>query len=156
MALVYRLSKERYKFDLSGIGAEKFGGRWNSKGVRMIYASDSRALAKLEVAVHVALHRIPKNYFLTVVEIPDELVSNYDTQQLEGKKWKHNPPIKFTQSEGDDFVTQNNSLALKVPSAVVEGDFNYLINPGHPEAKKIKIMHTKRFVFDMRLFKKAT
>ncbi|HET8734957.1 MAG TPA: RES family NAD+ phosphorylase [Pricia sp.] len=150
---VYRLSKERYKTDLSGKGAEQFGGRWNSKGVRMLYTADSRALAKLEVAVNLALHKIPKNYFLTVVEIPDTSIVEYDVNLLKGKEWKHNPPIKFTQSEGDAFVGANRGLALKVPSAVVEGDFNYVINPGHPDAKLLSIESMARFEFDMRLFK---
>lgn len=150
---VYRLSKEKYKTDLTGIGAEKFGGRWNSKGVRMLYTSDSRALAKLEVAVHVALHRIPKNYFLTVIEIPDTSVVAYNVSLLKDKKWKNNPPIKFTQSEGDTFIAANSVLAMKVPSTVVEGDFNYLINPGHPDAKFISILSSESFQFDMRLFK---
>ena len=149
---VYRLSKEKYKTDLSGIGAEKFGGRWNSKGVRMLYTSDSRALAKLEAAVHIALHRIPKSYFLTIIEIPDTSVEHYDIGSLKGKKWKNHPPIKFTQTEGDAFVAANSSLAMKVPSTVVDGDFNYLINPGHPDAKHISMVSAERFQFDMRLF----
>ena len=150
---VYRLSKEKYKTDLSGVGAEKFGGRWNSKGVRMLYTSDSRALAKLEVAVHLALHRIPKNYFLTVIEIPEKTIAIYDKSALKGKDWKHNPPIKFTQLQGDYFIENQKSLALKVPSTVVEGDFNYIINPAHKNAKLLRIKTTEEFQFDLRLFR---
>jgi len=150
---VYRLSKEKYKGDLSGRGAETFGGRWNSKGTRMVYTSDSRALAKLEVAVNVALHRIPKNYFMTIIEIPDSVVVHYDIKLLEGKNWKNNPPIKFTQSEGDNFVKSGEHLALKIPSVVVEGDYNYIINPSHPNIGSVKIVDTQMFSFDMRLFK---
>ena len=150
---VYRLSKEKYKDDLSGAGAEKFGGRWNNKGTRMVYTADSRALAKLEVAVNLALHRIPKNYFLTIIELPDAEVLDYDIKLLKGKHWKNNPPIKFTQSEGDHFVASGKSLALKVPSAVVEGDYNYIINPAHPKITKLKIVSTEKFSFDMRLFR---
>lgn len=150
---VYRLSKEKYKDNLSGAGAEKFGGRWNSKGTRMVYTSDSRALAKLEVAVNVALHRIPKNYFLTIIEIPDLEVADYDMNLLNGKNWKNNPPIKFTQSEGDHFLESAQFLALKVPSAVVEGDYNYLIYPSHPKISLLKIVGSEKFTFDMRLFK---
>jgi len=150
---VYRLSKEKYKDDLSGAGAEKFGGRWNSKGTRMVYTADSRALAKLEVAVNLALHRIPKNYFLAIIELPDTEVVDYDIKLLKGKQWKNNPPIKFTQSEGDYFVASGKYLALKVPSAVVEGDYNYIINPAHPKITKLKIVSTEKFSFDMRLFR---
>lgn len=150
---VYRLSKEKYKDDLSDRGAENFGGRWNSRGTRMVYTSDSRALAKLEVAVNVALHRIPKNYFMTIIEIPDVAVADYNSKLLEGKNWKNNPPIKFTQSEGDNFVKSGSDLALKVPSVVVEGDYNYIINPSHPNIGLVKIVATEKFSFDMRLFK---
>ncbi len=149
---VYRLSKEKYKDDLSGWGAEKFGGRWNSKGTRMVYTSDSRALAKLEVAVNVALHRIPKNYFLTIIEIPKEHIGEYNTKLLDGKNWKNNPPIKFTQSAGDHFIKSGGHLALKVPSVVVKGDYNYIINPYHPNIGFLKIVDTQKFSFDMRLF----
>ncbi|MFS4466538.1 RES family NAD+ phosphorylase [Maribacter sp. 2210JD10-5] len=149
----YRLSKEKYKADLSGIGAEKLGGRWNSKGTRMVYASDSRALAKLEVAVNMALNRLPKNYYMTIIEIPDKLIFEYPVQNLVGHDWKNNPPIKFTQTEGNAFVHKNEFLAMKVPSAVVDGDYNYLINPQHPHASKIKILGSEKFSFDLRLFK---
>lgn len=150
---VYRLSKEAYKNDLSGIGAEKYGGRWNSRGTRLIYTSESRALAKLELAVNLALHRIPKNYYLTTIELPSECIMEYDVRLLKGKDWKHNPPIKFTQKEGDGFVKSVETLALKVPSAVVQGDYNYLINPNHPNIQKIEIVRVEKFSFDMRLFK---
>jgi RES domain-containing protein len=150
---IYRLTKEKYKDDLSGKGAETHGGRWNSKGTRMLYTSDSRALAKLEVAVNMPLNKLPKNYYMTALEIPDNLISEYDIDILKGKDWKNNPPIKFTQTEGDGFIVSGKDLALKVPSSVVEGDFNYLINPEHKDADKIKIVSSAKFNFDMRLFK---
>lgn len=151
--MVFRLSKEKYKLDLSGIGSEKLGGRWNSKGTRMVYTSDSRALAKLEVAVNMALNRLPKNYYMTIIEIPDDLILEYDVINLKGIDWKNNPPIRFTQTEGDEFVKSGNSLVMKVPSVVVEGDYNYLINPQHPKADRITIKGSERFSFDLRLFK---
>lgn len=150
---VYRLSKEKYKDDLSGMGAERYGGRWNSKGKGMIYTADSRALAKLEVAVHVALYRMPRDYYMVVLDIPDEEIVPYDITRLQGKDWKHNPPIKFTQTEGDLFLEERNSLVLKVPSTLVEGDFNLLINPEHAKAKRLKILGSQKFDFDMRLFR---
>ncbi len=149
---VYRLSKEKYKLDLSGIGAEKLGGRWNSKGTRLVYTSDSRALAKLEVAVNMALNRLPKNYYLTILEIPDDFIIAYNIEQLDDKDWKNNPPIKFTQTQGDEFAKSKEALVLKVPSAVVDGDYNYLINPQHTDMSEIKILGSEAFRFDMRLF----
>jgi len=151
--IVYRLSKGKYKNDLSGIGAEKFGGRWNNKGFRMVYTSESRALANLEVAVHVALKLVPKDYYLTTIEIPDELIKSYPENKLNGKDWKTHPPSEFTQKEGDNFIKKNKSLVLKVPSAIVHGDYNYLINPVHKDIESVKILSNEPFTFDERLFK---
>ncbi|MAU71189.1 MAG: RES superfamily protein [Pseudozobellia sp.] len=151
--IVYRLGKENYKNDLSGIGAEKFGGRWNSKGVRMVYTSQSRALANLEVAVHLTLKLVPKDYYLTAIEIPDELVLPYPEKKLQGKNWKTHPPTSFTQEEGDKFIKSSKNLVLKVPSAIVQGDYNFLINPVHSDIGKIKVLYPELFSFDKRLFR---
>ncbi|MFC4095744.1 RES family NAD+ phosphorylase [Euzebyella saccharophila] len=151
--IVYRLGKEKYKNDLSGIGAEKFGGRWNSKGVRMVYTSQSRALANLEVAVHLTLKLVPKDYYLTSIEIPDELILDYPEKKLQGKNWKTHPPSSFTQVEGDKFIKTGQKLALKVPSAIVQGDHNFLINPLHADIGKVKVLSSELFSFDKRLFR---
>jgi len=150
--IVYRLGKKKYNNDLSGIGAEKYGGRWNNKGTRMVYTSQSRALANLEVAVHVALKNVPKDYYLTTIEIPDSFIQNYPLSRLKDKDWKTHPPSEFTQNEGDNFVRKNKTLALKVPSAIVQGDYNYLINPVHKDIGSIKIVSNEPFTFDKRLF----
>lgn len=97
--IVFRLGKEKYKNDLSGIGAEKFGGRWNSKGVRMVYTSQSRALANLEVAVHLTLKLVPKDYYLTSIEIPDELILDYPEKKTSRQKLE-NPPTIFIYTVG--------------------------------------------------------
>jgi len=151
--IIFRLSKEKYKNDLSGIGAEKYGGRWNNKGTRMVYTAESRALANLEVAVHLALKNLPKNYYLTSIEVPDTLIVSYNEKRLKNKNWRSNPPIEFTQSEGDAFIKANKLLVLKVPSAIVKGDFNYLINPLHKDIGTIKVLRSESFSFDERLFK---
>lgn len=151
--IVFRLSKKEYCNDLSGIGAEKFGGRWNNKGTRMVYTSQSRALASLEVAVHIPLHLAPNNYFLTAIEIPDELIQEYPQSRLRSQNWKSHPPSEFTQREGDTFIRDGKSLCLRVPSAIVQGDYNYLINPLHNDMPKVKILSSEPFTFDKRLFR---
>ncbi|WP_339709981.1 RES family NAD+ phosphorylase [uncultured Kriegella sp.] len=150
--IVFRLSKEKYKNDLSGIGAEKYGGRWNNKGTRVVYTAESRALANLEVAVHVALYGLPKNYYLTSIEIPEKLIIEYNQKRLKNQNWRSNPPLDFTQTEGDNFINDQKGLILKVPSAIVQGDHNYLINPLHHDFGKVKIVETNPFNFDRRLF----
>jgi len=152
--IVYRLSKQAYIHDLSGRGAELNGGRWNSKGTAVVYISSSRALAVLEVAVHTPLGFMPSDYFMATIELPDNAeIFKPGAAQLP-EKWKSNPLIKATQQIGDSFVKANKYLALQVPSATVAGDFNYLLNPLHPDFKAVKIINTEFFEFDSRLFKK--
>ena len=152
--IVYRLSKEKYIADLTGTGARMTGGRWNSQGLSMVYTSSSRALCMAEVAVHLPLSILPKDYFMATILIPDSIpVEEIDIKKLP-KNWSKFPPLTTTQKVGDKFVLEHNNLVLKVPSAVVQGDFNYLVNPLHSDSKKIKIKSIEPFTFDDRLFKR--
>jgi RES domain-containing protein len=149
--IVYRLSKSKYSADLSGKGAEKAGGRWNSKGVAMIYTSASRALCTAEVAVHVPLGIVPFDYELVTIEMPDDSVTEMDIKDLTAD-WCSFPHSDSTQKLGDRFAREGKFLVLKVPSVVVQGEFNFLINPGHEAAAKVRIVKTEPFLFDKRLF----
>ena len=151
--IVYRLSREAFINDMSGYGAEKTGGRWNSKGIPVLYTAASRALAMVEVAVHVPLGIIPVNYFIATIDIPENNVIELKADNLPAN-WNSNPFIKGTQLIGDDFLRTNQHLVLQVPAASVPGDFNYLINPRHPDFSKIKLKSIDPFVFDVRLFKR--
>lgn len=151
--IVFRLSKARYARDLSGKGAEIAGGRWNSKGIPVIYTSASRALCTTEIAVHTPLGNIPEDYHIISIRIPDASVFELPSAKLP-KDWKVFPHSLTTQKLGDQFVRDNKHLVLRVPSAVVQGDFNYVINVRHPEFSKVKITETQPFSFDERLFKK--
>ncbi|MDB5117116.1 MAG: superfamily protein [Mucilaginibacter sp.] len=151
--IVYRLSKQAYINDLSGYGAEKTGGRWNSKGVPILYTAASRALAVVEIAVHTPLGIMPVNYFLATLILPDDnSILKIDTAELP-LNWNRNPFIKATQAIGDDFIKSNKYLILQVPSATVIGDHNYLVNPRHPDFKNIQVKGIEPFEFDSRLFK---
>lgn len=152
--IVYRLCRAEFSKDLSGIGAEKFGGRWNSKGVALIYTSENRALCTAEIAVHTPLGVLPQNFRLISIEIPDSVtVSTLKTSDLP-KDWKSQPASISTQKIGNKFVKENKSLVLKVPSVIVQGECNLLINPKHKDASKIKIKKIEPFSFDERLFRK--
>ncbi|MEI6750273.1 MAG: RES family NAD+ phosphorylase [Bacteroidota bacterium] len=151
--IVYRLSKSKYSRDLSGKGAERSGGRWNSKGIAMVYTSESRALSTTEIAVHTPLGNIPKDYEIVSIEIPEDLIGEVDINSLPSG-WNSILHSRMTQEIGDRFISENNFLVLKVPSAVVPGDHNYLINPNHRDISKIKILLVERFSFDERLFVK--
>lgn len=149
---VYRLSKSRYSHDLSGKGAELAGGRWNSKGKAVIYTSQSRALCTTEIAVHTPLGNIPMDYELVEITIPDTAeVKEIEFSDLPND-WKSIPHSHTTQDIGDSFLAENRFLVFKVPSAVVQGDFNYLINPLHRRFYEVEITLTEPFDFDARLF----
>jgi RES domain-containing protein len=151
--IVFRLSKRRYISDLSGKGAEISGGRWNSRGTAVLYTSSSRALCTAEIAVHVPLGILPSDYMLATIEIPDdEPIEKVLPQELPSD-WKSFPYVHSTKSIGDRFVSDKKYLVLKVPSAVVQGEFNYLVNPFHPGFQKVRIVNQELFEFDSRLFR---
>ena len=150
--IVYRLAKSKYSRDLSGRGAEKTGGRWNSKSIAMVYTSESRALCTAEIAVHIPLGIMPKDFELISVEISDSIkIFELSMNELP-KDWNSIPHSGKTQELGDKFVRENKHAVMKVPSAVVPGDYNYLINSNHEDAKKVKIIKIESFVFDQRMF----
>jgi RES domain-containing protein len=149
---LFRLAKSKYSRDLSGKGAEIAGGRWNSKGTPMLYTAQSIALATTEIAVRVPLGILPKGY----VAITYELSEPVSILELKPHQWpadfKSIPHSHSTQVIGDEFIAGKEALILKVPSVVVQGDFNYLINPGHPDLEKVVITAAEPYEFDERLF----
>ena len=149
--IVYRLSKGQYANDLSGKGAELVGGRWNSRGNAMLYTSQSIALCVTEIAVYVPLGILPKDYQLIHIEIPDEDL--LEMKRLP-KDWQSFPHSNSTQMIGDKFLKEHKHLVFKVPSAAVQGEFNFLINPRHKNFNQIKIVKIEDFNFDERLFRK--
>lgn len=150
--IVYRLAKDKYSHELSGKGAEKIGGRWNSKGVLMVYTSESRALCTTEIAVHLPLGLLPSDYKIISIEIPDSVKILTLSSNKYPEEWNSIPHSEITQKIGNDFIEKNESAVSKVPSAVVPGEFNYLLNPNHIDFKLIKIVKIEPFVFDSRLF----
>ena len=146
---VYRIARSIYAEDLSGTGARMVGGRWNTKGIALLYTAESRALAAMELAVRVDFSRKPKDLMMITIGIPK------DAKILEPEKlpedWHQFPHRALTRQIGDRFVMEAKALVLKVPSAVVKGDYNYLINPLHPNFRYIRILHTTPFGFDERL-----
>jgi len=152
--LVYRIEREKYlNSTLSGLGASVTKGhRWNSLNTRLVYTAESRALATLEVAVHIDLSQdLPQDRLYVEIEIPDDiLILEVNAEDLPAG-WDAKPPTIITQIIGDDFVEQSDSAVLKVPSSIIPQESNYLINPNHPDAKRIKVKSTSPMVFDTRL-----
>lgn len=148
--IVYRINNCRYINDLSGKGAAMYGGRWNSKDVHMVYTAESRALALLEVVVHVG--RIPAaGYCLATIEIPDEQIQVLKAAQLPAN-WYNNPAPDILKTIGDQFIAANKYLALKIPSVLMQEEHNYLLNPEHSAFSKVRIISERSISVDERLF----
>ncbi len=150
--IVYRITKLKYARDLSGLGAERTGGRWNSKGTAVLYCSNSIAHASMEVVVNLPWGNPPPGYVLVAIEIPETIKETILPIKDLPKNWNRYPHPEKTQKLGDKFIREGKSLLLKVPSASVQGDHNYLINPNHKDFSKVKIKSIEPFGFDERLF----
>ncbi len=151
---VYRVERAKYlKMTLSGHGAAMTKGfRWNSLNTRLVYTSDSRALATLEVTAHLDMAEdLPNDRYYVEIEIPQEIKIQEITKADLPRNWDAKPPNHATQVIGDSFVLASEAAVLKVPSAIVPFEFNYLINPLHPDAKRIKVTSKTPMKFDHRL-----
>lgn len=150
--IVYRLSKAAFAADLSGKGAEITGGRWNSKGIVIVYTSESRALCTVEIAVHMPLGMIPEDYKIISIEIPEQVSVEeiFAIDLPEG--WNSMPDMSRTRQIGDRFIHDMKFPVIKVPSAVIQDEHNILINPKHPDSKLITIKSIEPYNFDKRLF----
>lgn len=150
---VFRLSRKKYGPELSGKGAALSGNRWNSKGVEIIYTSESRALAMAEVMVHLTLATLPSDFIMLEIDVLDSFpIKKINIKQFP-ENWNSFPHQQKTQNFGDTFIRENKDLILQMPSAVVQGDFNYLLNPFHKNFKQIKVVSSHDFPVDTRIFK---
>ena len=148
--ILYRIAKCHYADDLSGTGARLYGGRWNSVGKAAVYLASSRALAVLEVLVHLPPLMIPDNYCVVEIEVPDNSVTELAATDLPAN-WKDISPPAALKQIGDLFLIKQDRLLLKLPSAIVPMEFNYLLNPGHKLFSKVKVLKKESFNFDERL-----
>jgi len=148
---VHRISKEKYIEDLSGKGAKLHGGRWNPKGYAVLYTSENRALAALEVLVHVNRDTVPDDLKIISLGIPDSEIQVYDERKFKAILIDENAE-NILKNEGKTWLESNRSLALKIPSVLIRREQNILINPLHPAFPKIKKLTTEDFYFDERFF----
>jgi len=140
------LPQEIAAFD--GEGARRYGGRWNSAGVPMVYASEHESLAVLEVRVHIAMSGVYKSFSF---DFDEGLMRTLPVQQLP-KDWQREPPPVSLQRLGDQWVKAGDSVILAVPSAIVPNELNLLLNPRHPDFSKIDIHTATDLTLDRRLF----
>lgn len=135
-----------------GEGARLYGGRWNSPGVALVYASEHQSLAALEVRVHIDTARKLRAYKCFAFHFHENLMEIFRANLLP-EEWRQEPPPPSLQKLGDDWVCSGSSVILGVPSAIIPNELNYLINPRHPNFAKVKIDSSTDFAFDQRLFK---
>ncbi|MFW6363911.1 MAG: RES family NAD+ phosphorylase [Spirochaeta sp.] len=148
---VYRISKRAYIEDLSGEGARLYGGRWNPKGSSVVYTAENRALATVEFLVHIPMSLIPRDIYLAEIQLPaDAGCEQIDIATLPDD-WRQSPPGIDLSRRGEEWIRRKESLLLRVPSAVVSGEWNILINPEHETARQVTIGSIEPVTFDTRL-----
>jgi RES domain-containing protein len=148
----WRLTKTRYlETAWDGEGARRSGGRWNSPGTPVVYVSATLSLALVEVLVHLSSGVLPA-YTAVPIEFDDSLAEELRAEELPAQ-WKHYPACPETRVIGDGWVRDARSALLRVPSVVVPVEFNYLVNPAHPEFARVRIGAALPFPFDPRLLR---
>lgn len=138
-----------------GVGASLYPGRWNSKPTPMVYSAGSQSLATLEILVHLEDSTLLDSYSIFPVEFDDKFLlpvaTLHGAKSILSKDWQTNPPNVDTRLLGDKWIKEKTSLVLAVPSAVIPNEFNYLINPYHPDMGEMSIGEAQVFPFDARL-----
>jgi len=153
MLRAWRIVKRRHaETAFDGEGARLYGGRWNSPGVAAIYASESRALATLEVLAGLQTNSPLPGYVLIPAEFDESLVVAVELEELP-PDWKRSPPPPSTQRLGDDWIARGESAVLRVPSALVPKESNYVINPQHPDFSEVNIGEAEPLLVDPRLLR---
>lgn len=151
MRVLYRIARAKYARDLSGDGARLVGGRWNHKGIPVIYTATSRSLAAFEALVHLSQAEFLINRKIVSIEIPKRIVAHVVDNADLPRNWRKYPsPLKLADL-GTRWAVSMKSLLLQVPSAVIQDEFNMLINPAHPDMKFVAISKIEAFTFDKRL-----
>jgi RES domain-containing protein len=144
----YRIADARHSPE-SGEGARRYGGRWNSPGRAVIYACDTQAGAILEKLVHTN-GRMPKHQVCVVFEAPDALsVSTLEPKDVPG--W-HAQDMLASRKAGDAWLEQSKTAVLRIPSVVFDAERNVMINPGHPDFRRFKVVARDPVRWDERLF----
>jgi RES domain-containing protein len=153
--IAYRIVKSRVAGSIdemfSGIGAALHGGRWNTRGVHMVYASETKALATLELAVHLNNTAVLTAYNVCRVEIPNHLCEEVGVHDLpEGWDELVINPLA-AQSWGDLWIATGATPVVKVPSVLMPSEWNFLINPEHDDFDQITFGTIESFPFDGRI-----
>lgn len=150
---IYRIAKSRYINDLSGEGARLYGGRWNLVGDSMLYFSKHLSLCLLEILVHVDFAQLPVDYSYVEIEIPDASIKTVQSLEFIKPNWHTEEAVVQLQMIGSKWLQKQESLALLVPSAVLQKEYNVLLNPMHKDFKKLKVVEIDEVQFDPPLLR---
>jgi RES domain-containing protein len=154
---IWRICREPY-IAFTGEGARRFGGRWNSRGVPMVYASTSLALAAVELFVHLEPGQAPGDLVYFSVELPEGEPARILHSADLPPDWWTDKGLAATRDLGDSWIrTQpaaRSSLAMLVPSVPIRAEWNVLINPLHPRIGELRIDPPLPFVYDARMFRR--
>jgi RES domain-containing protein len=148
--MLFRFAPVQFSNEINGEGARQRGGRWNSIGLPVVYTSTTISLALLELLIYNATYEELRNNYLMKIEVPGSLAADITPITVK-QKWQED--IGYSRFIGDSFLTTKKSLLLEVPSAIIQEESNVLINPLHPDIKKLNILKASPFQFDSRLFK---
>jgi len=149
----WRIVKARHAataFD--GEGARLYGGRWNSRGLPVIYTAASPALAVLELLVHLGSSVVLPAYVTIACTFDEGIVLRLDRERLP-TDWRSSPALPQLAQLGDAWLKDGTSAVLEVPNAIIPAESNYLINPRHPAFASIDIDEPQRFELDLRLLR---
>jgi RES domain-containing protein len=150
---IWRICRARYAGEaFSGDGARRFGGRWNTPGVPMVYSSSSLALAAIELFVHLEPNQQPDDLVSIAAVLPKgEPALRLELDKLPSRWWSDD--FEPVRAVGDEWVRDAASLAIEVPSAALRVEWNVLVNPLHPKIAQLKIEPPQPFHFDARMFR---
>lgn len=145
--LLYRISAPKYVGDISGNGSRLYGGRWNEKGLAVVYLASSRAMAMMELLVHLHPEDLQRQYVIAVFDVPDDKIMHVSVDQLPDD-WKNAEQKSYLYRITADFVKEGKYLMMQVPSVLVEEENNYILNPLHADTVKVKLVSQRLFSFD--------
>ena len=149
----FRLCKARWAATaFSGEGAVRYAGRWHFAGAPVVYTATSRALAALEILVHLEIRHAPPGFVLIPAEVPDELITVLEDPP---PGWDALPAGDASRRAGAAWLRSRNAAALQVSSLVMQGEHNVLLNPLHPDFGRIEVGEPEPFAFDPRLLVSA-
>lgn len=146
--ILYRITTRSYARDLSGTGAMMYGGRWNPKGMRMLYTSQSLSLAMLEMLVNLSNDQFQRQLVAVRLELPDDLGCHVPRELPDS--WRAFPHAADSVEMGEKFLN-SGQLVMRVPSAVVASEFNYLLNPMHDLFDRVRYLDSSPILLDRRL-----